>query len=122
MLAARLLTSQSFAGSGARVPFYLQDTLGGNFTMRSYPSYRFRGDKVLTLSAEYRFELTPRYELAAFYDTGKAWDDNAFSLEGLKSSYGLGFRFKATDAALVRLEVAHGGEGTRALLKLGYSF
>src|SRR5262249_34842611 len=34
VLAARLLTSQSFAGPGSHVPFYLQDTLGGTFTMR----------------------------------------------------------------------------------------
>ena len=47
VLAARLLTSQSFAGAGGHVPFYLQDTLGGSFMMRSYPNFRFRGDKVI---------------------------------------------------------------------------
>jgi Omp85 superfamily domain len=122
VLALRLLTSQSFADAGSRVPFYLQDTLGGPFTMRSYPSFRFRGDKVLTLSTEYRFEVTPRYELAAFYDAGKAWDNAGFSLSGTKSSYGLGFRWKTWDSVRFRLDVGHGSEGTQVLLKLGYSF
>ncbi len=122
VLAARLLTSQSFARAGGHVPFYLQDTLGGSFTMRSYPSFRFRGDRLLTLSTEYRFEVTPRYELAAFYDAGKAWDNAAFSLRGTKSSYGLGFRVKTRDSVLFRLDVGHGSEGAQVLLKLGYSF
>ena len=122
VLAMRLLTSQSFADPGSYVPFYLQETLGGGFTMRSYPSFRFRGDKLSTLSTEYRFEVTPRYELAAFYDVGKAWDHAAFSLRDLKSSYGVGFRWKTRDSVRFRLDVGHGSEGTQVLLKLGYSF
>lgn len=122
VLAVRFLTSQSFSSSGARVPFYLQDTLGGNWTMRGYPSFRFRGDKVLTLSSEYRFEATPRIEIAAFYDAGKAWDNAGFSLTGMKGTYGLGFRVKTLDSVLLRLDVGKGSEGTRAHLALGYAF
>jgi hypothetical protein len=122
VLAMRLLTSQSFADSGSYVPFYLQETLGGGFTMRGYPSYQFRGDKLFTLSTEYRFEITPRYELAPFYDVGKAWDHAAFSLRDLESSYGIGFRWKTRDSVRFRLDVGHGSEGTQALLRLGYSF
>ena len=122
VLALRFLTSQSFTGAGRYVPFYLQETLGGGFTMRSYPSFSLRGDKLATLSTEYRFEITPRYELAAFYDVGKAWDRAAFSLRDLKSSYGVGFRWKTWDSVRFRLDVGHGSEGTQVLLKLGYSF
>ena len=104
------------------MPFYLQETLGGGFTMRSYPSFRFRGDKLLTLLTEYRFEITPRFEVAAFHDLGKAWDNAAFSLRDMKSSYGVGFRVKTRDSVRLRLDVGHGSEGTRVLLKLGYSF
>jgi hypothetical protein len=121
-LAVRLLTSQSFADAGAHVPFYLQDTLGGSFTMRGYPSFRFRGDKLLTLSTEYRFDLNQRYQLAAFYDAGKAWDNAGFSLSGLKSDVGLGVRVKASERVLFRLDVARGSEGTQVHLKLGYAF
>jgi Omp85 superfamily domain len=122
VLAMRLLTSQSFADPGSYVPFYLQETLGGGFTMRSYPSFRFRGDKLLTLLTEYRFEITPRFEVAAFHDLGKAWDHAAFSLRDMKSSYGVGFRVKTRDSVRLRLDVGHGSEGTQVLLKLGYSF
>ena len=122
LLAVRFLTSQSFTDAGSYVPFYLQETLGGSFTMRSYPSFRFRGDKLATLSTEYRFELTPRFELAAFHDLGKAWDRAAFSLRDLRSSYGVGFRVKTKDSVLFRMDVGHGSEGTQVLLKLGYSF
>ena len=122
ILAVRLLTSQSFAGAGAHVPFYLQDTLGGSYTMRGYPNFRFRGDKLLTLSTEYRFELNHRYQVAAFYDAGKAWDNAGFSLAGLKGSGGLGLRVKASDRVLFRFDVARGSEGTQVYLKLGYSF
>jgi hypothetical protein len=122
VLAMRLLTSQSFADAGSYVPFYLQETLGGGFTMRGYPTYRFRGDKIFTVSTEYRFEITPRFELAAFCDVGKAWDRAAFSLSGMKGSYGLGFRWKTWDSVRFRLDVGHGSSGAQVLLKLGYSF
>jgi Omp85 superfamily domain len=122
ILAVRLLTSLSFADEGARVPFYLQDTLGGPYTMRGYPSFRFQGDKLVSLSTEYRFELTSRFQLAAFYDAGKAWDDAGFGSNGLKGSYGVGFRLKSRDRVIGRIDVGRGAEGTQVHLKLGYSF
>jgi hypothetical protein len=41
---------------------------------------------------------------------------------GFASSYGLGLRIKSKDDVLVRIDAAHGSEGTRANVSFGYSF
>lgn len=48
----RAFLSESFAGRGSRVPFYLMPTIGGSdingaSRLASYPDYRFRGPNVL---------------------------------------------------------------------------
>jgi outer membrane protein insertion porin family len=123
VLALRALGMVASTATGTPVPFYLQRSLGGNQILRSYEWERFSGNKVAAFSAEYRFELRPRLELAAFYDLGKAWDGYAtLTTPGFVSSYGAGARLKATNRVLLRLDVAHGREGTRSNVTLGYSF
>ena len=123
VLAVRALASVDEAGLGARVPFYFQQALGGSRTLRGYPSFRFRGEKLLLLQAEYRWEAWPALELALFVDSGRAFRGGEdLSLERLRSDYGIGVRLKTHDHVLARVDVARGGEGTRVLLRLGPSF
>ena len=51
----------------------MQSTLGGSAFLRGYSSVRFRGDKLLALEGEYRFELHPKVELALIYEAGKVF-------------------------------------------------
>jgi len=123
VIALRALGMVAATASGTPVPFYLQRSLGGNQILRSYEAERFSGNKVAALSAEYRFEAHRRLELAAFYDVGKAWDGySSLTTNGFVSSYGIGARIKTTNRLLLRLDLAHGREGTRTNVAVGYSF
>jgi outer membrane translocation and assembly module TamA len=105
------------------VPVVLQRTLGGSETLRGFQGFRFRGTRVLALSAEYRFALSRPVELAAFWDGGRAWGGcDALGSGGFRSSYGAGLRLRRSDRAFLRIDVARGFEGTRIHLKLGRSF
>ena len=56
VLALRTYLNVDQPAAGSRVPFYLQESLGSGHTLRGFESYRFRGEKVLLLQAEYRWE------------------------------------------------------------------
>jgi Omp85 superfamily domain len=112
-----------FERADGDVPYYLQHALGGSRTLRSFPQYRFRGPKLASLSAEYRFRVKGPFELAAFYDGGRVWGGaSEMATPGFASSYGAGLRIKSRDDVLIRLDAAQGSEGARVNLSFGYSF
>ena len=123
VLAVRALASADHPASGARVPFYLQEPLGGSRTLRGFRTFRFRGEKLLLLQAEYRWEAWPALELALFADAGRAYGRGEdFAMSGLETDYGFGLRLKTNDAVIARFDVARSSEDTRYFLRLGPSF
>jgi hypothetical protein len=123
VLAVRALASADFAASGGRVPFYLQEALGGSHTTRGFHSFRFRGEKLLLLQAEYRWEAWPALEFALFADAGRVYGEGEdFAIRDLETDYGIGVRLKTHLAVLARFDVAHSREDTRFLLRFGPSF
>ena len=123
VLALRALASADRNDRADRIPFYLQQALGGSRTLRGFPSFRFRGEKILLLQAEYRWEAWPALELALFADAGRAFGAaEDFELSGLETDYGFGVRLKAHDSFLARFDIARSREDTRYLLRLGPSF
>lgn len=123
VLALHVLSQVSEADEGSRVPFYLQDALGGTRTLRGFDTFRFRGDKVLALSAEYRWEAFPPLELAVFWDAGKVVDEMSdLDLHGLHRSWGGGLRIKSPDSTALRFDIARSPETTRYHLKFGFAF
>ena len=123
VIALRQVTSLTEPDAGSRVPFYMQSTLGGSAFLRGYSSARFRGDKLLVLEGEYRFELRPKIELALIYEAGKVFHTmRGFDLGNLLRSWGGGIRLKSRRDVRLRLEVLRSAEGTRLDLKLGKSF
>jgi len=77
--------------------------MGGSWSMRGYKRRSFMGRNLLLINNEIRFPLLDRLLLtspvgaldfrrvkgAVFFDMGNAWED---SLEGVKGSFGVGFR------------------------------
>lgn len=123
VLAVRALASFDRVAEGRRVPFYLQETLGGTRTLRGYDDFRFRGEKLLLLQAEYRWETWPALELALFVDAGRAYGRGEdFELRRLHHDYGIGVRLKTYESVLARIDVARSDEDMRVLLRLGPSF
>jgi Omp85 superfamily domain len=115
-LALRAWASSSDPSDGDTVPFYLQPTLGGAYSLRGFRTFRFRDRSALLLQAEYRWRINEFVEGALFYDTG-AVAPALGDLGTLERDYGFGFRAGARGAAGFRFDVAFGGEGTRFLVR-----
>ncbi len=123
VLALRFLTTLDDPKDGHSVPFYMQETLGGSGLLRGFREFRFRDLNTLLLSAEYRWEAAPAWELAFFYDTGKVFSDRSdFNFEDLEDSYGFGTRFKLPESVFMRFDIARSDEGTRFYWTFNSSF
>ncbi|MDA2930420.1 BamA/TamA family outer membrane protein [Acidobacteria bacterium AH-259-O06] len=123
ILALRFFTSLDDADPGSRVPFYLQNTVGGNETLRGFSEFRFRDSRLIYLSAEYRWEAAPALEFAVFYDAGKVFPESEdFDFKHLEKSIGAGVRFKTAKSVFLRLDVGRSDEGTRIHFRFGPSF
>ncbi len=123
VIALRGFFVNSDPGPGNQVPFFLQPSLGGGESLRGYDTYRFQGDKLMLLQAEYRWEASRMFELALFGDTGTvASQGHRLSLDKLKSDLGFGFRVKSTEAVLFRLDIARGNEGTKLQFRFSQAF
>ena len=55
------------------IPFYMQPSLGGSEDLRGYRPFRFRGDNLLAMNAEYRWEVFSGLDMAVFADAGKVF-------------------------------------------------
>jgi hypothetical protein len=118
VLALRVLYGNQNADEGARVPFYLQEFLGGSHTLRGFASFRFRGTDSLLLQAEYRWEPAGALEFAGYVDAGQVASRTAdLSLSELRTSYGVGLRIKSWQAVLIRMDLAWSEESTRFLFR-----
>lgn len=123
VVAARSVLSVDRPDDGHRVPFFLQSALGGSRILRGHPSFRFRDEVLLALSAEYRFEVVKQVELALFYDAGQAVPGlDALSFSDLRTAWGGGIRLKSPRKVRLRFDVAKSREDVRYLVKLGPSF
>jgi hypothetical protein len=123
VLALRAVTSFDETDAGSRVPFYLQNALGGSNILRGFGSFRFRGNNLLAFSGEYRFEIVPKVEVAFFYDAGKVFEDRSdFDLHGLETSWGAGLRLKSPRKVKIRVDVGKSREHLQASLKFSPSF
>jgi outer membrane protein assembly factor BamA len=124
VLAFRAFASMSDADEGARVPFYLQRTLGGPDDLRGFRRFRFRDRHALLLQAEYRWEIFTAVDGAIFYDAGKVASRlEDLNLRDLESDYGIGFRFGTQNGVFLRVEGAFGSSGGKHFIfRFGHVF
>lgn len=95
---------------GHHVPFYMQPTIGGNNTLRSYPDYRFHDLNMVVANVESRWALFTHVDVALFMDAGNVapvYQD----LNLAKKSYGGGVRLHTATTTFARADVAWGSEG-----------
>lgn len=117
VLAVHGLMVQTSADAGRSVPFYLQPTLGGANTLRSFGDFRFRDDNLLLATAEVRLALMTHLDLAVFADAGDV-ARSAGDLDLDKRSYGTGLRLHTRRDTFAMVDVAKGAEGWRFLFRL----
>ena len=95
-----------------QIPYFMQPSLGGGSNLRGFSSWRFRDRHSLLLQAELRVLITTFIDMALFYDTGKVTSSRSdFDLDGMKSDFGLGFRFHGPFVTPLRVELAKSNEG-----------
>jgi hypothetical protein len=107
----------SQADEGGVVPFFLQPSLGGVNTLRSFTDYRFHDDNMLVANVEARIALMTHLDLALFGDAGNVGK----RLEDLnldKQSYGFGLRLHTRRETFAMMDIAHGDEGYKVLFRL----
>lgn len=123
VFALRAKTALTFKDANQTIPFYMQPTLGGTEDLRGYRPFRFRGDNMLVMNAEYRWEVFSGLDMAVFGDAGKVFDRKKdFDLSNLESSMGFGFRFNARNNVFMRLDFGFSHEGFQIAMKFNDLF
>lgn len=102
----------------AQVPFYQLPYVGGDFTLRGYENFRFRGPPHgLLYNLEYRYKVWHHADMVLFGDAGKVFDDvGEWGFTDLRYSYGTGLRFTTTRSTFFRIGVAFDEERTPRLV------
>ena len=117
VLAARGWLVATDTDEGRVVPFYLQPSLGGHNSLRSYADFRFHDRHLMLFNAEARIAMMSHVDAAVFMDAGNV--AGRFSdLDFGKRSYGAGLRFHNVRQNFARVDVARGSEGWRLLFRL----
>lgn len=94
--------------------------VGGSDTLRGYRDDEFKGDRMLTATAEYRFPLVNKVEGVVFTDIGKAWQGK-YQFDDLKTGVGVGLRMN-TPLGPIRIDYARGDQGGRVHFSFGGQF
>ena len=117
VVAARGWLVATDTDEGGMVPFYLQPSLGGHNSLRSFADYRFHDRHLLLLNAEARIAMMSHVDAAIFVDAGNV--AARFSdLDLDKRSYGAGLRLHNVQQTFARFDVAKGAEGWQVLFRL----
>jgi len=107
----------------ADVPFYLMQPLGGSMSLRAYQEYRFRDRNALLFNLEYRWYAWSGLDMALFYDAGNVFPHyEDMTIKDMKTSYGIGFHFNSKTSLPLRVDIAHGDEGPRLIIKFSNIF
>jgi hypothetical protein len=126
-IGARLFLSESM-NSPSAVPFYFQQTLGGqdinsSLALGSYQDYRFRAPNLLLLEENFEHSIWGPFGVKFVADQGRVAltrDDLGFS--HLRHSYAAGLTLRAGGFPMVSLMFAWGGpEGHHNIFNMGSS-
>ena len=114
-IGARLLLSESMTSGTSAVPFYFQQTLGGNdinsaMSLGSYRDYRFRAPNLLLLQENFEHSVWGPFGVKFAADQGKvALTRNDVGFSHLKHSFAGGLTLRAGAFPMVSLMFAWGG-------------
>lgn len=104
-----------------KIPDNSRFSVGGADTLRGYEDDQFKGNKMLTATAEYRFPVVKKVQGVVFTDVGKAWQGEGYKLDDLEASIGVGLRV-TTPIGPIRLDYAKGKQDSKFHFSFGGQF
>lgn len=117
----QVLALRVTAGSATgTLPDASKFSIGGIDTLRGYEDDEFKGQKMFTATAEYRYPIVKKVQGVVFTDAGNAWD-GSYKLSDLNYSAGTGLRID-TPLGAIRLDYGYGKEGGRTHFSFGTQF
>ena len=127
-ITARLLLSESINSATSAVPFYFQQTLGGqdingNLTLGSYQDYRFRAPNILLLQESFEHSIWGPFGVKFMADQGRvALTRGDLGFSHMKHSFAAGLTLRAGAFPMVQLMFAWGGpEGHHNIFNMNSS-
>ena len=114
-ITARLLLSESINSATSAVPFYFQQTLGGQdingaMTLGSYQDYRYRAPNLLLLQESFEHSIWGPFGLKVMADEGRvALTRGDLGFSHLRHSFAAGLTLRAGAFPMVQLMFAWGG-------------
>lgn len=123
VVAARLVGSYTGMTDDREFPFQLTQSLGGSDILRSFPSYRFRGQSLTAATLESRWRTWRPLEVVLFMDVGHFERPPVpTGGETTLTSFGAGARYWFKDRYALRADVSRGRDGWRLVATLGAPF
>jgi outer membrane protein assembly factor BamA len=123
VIALRGRSELTWKNAGQTMPFYMQPVLGGSNDLRGFRPFRFYGDNLLVMNAEYRYEIFAGLDMAVFADAGKVFmTKSKLNFSDLEGSWGVGMRFNARNAVFLRLDAGFSHEGFQVWVKFNNVF
>lgn len=123
-----LLLSESITSRTSVVPFYFQQTLGGNdinsmLSLGSYEDYRFRAPNLLLLQESFEHSIWGPFGVKFMADQGRvALTRSDIGFSDLKHSYAAGLTLRAGAFPMVSMMFAWGGpEGHHNIFNMNTS-
>ena len=127
-IGVRLLLSESIHSATSAVPFYFQQTLGGQdinsaLSLGSYQDYRFRAPNILLLQETFEHSIWGPFGVKLMADQGRvAVTRSDLGFSHLKHSFAGGLTLRAGSFPMVSLMFAWGGsEGHHNILNMNSS-
>jgi hypothetical protein len=127
-IGVRLLLSESINSASSTVPFYFQQTLGGQdinsaLSLGSYQDYRFRAPNLLLLQESFEHSIWGPFGLKLMADQGRvALTRGDLGFSHLKHSFAGGLTLRAGGFPMVSLMFAWGGpEGHHNIFNMNTS-
>ncbi|HWH57885.1 MAG TPA: hypothetical protein VN682_09655, partial [Terriglobales bacterium] len=127
-ITARLLLSESINSATSAVPFYFQETLGGqdinnSLALGSYRDYRFRAPNLLLLQESFEHSVWGPFGVKLIADQGRlSLTRGELGFSHLRHSYAAGLTLRAGAFPMVQLMFAWGGsEGHHNIFNMNSS-
>ncbi len=127
-ITARLLLSESINSATSAVPFYFQQTLGGQdinsaMSLGSYQDYRFRAPNLLLLQESFEHSIWGPFGFKFMADEGRvALTRGDLGFSHLRHSFAAGLTLRAGAFPMVQLMFAWGGpEGHHNIFNMNSS-